>query len=834
MNNIKNKALKNLQAGLSVIPTNEDKTPAIKSWKKYQTELLKEDDIDNLFNSPGLAIVCGAVSNNLEIIDVDTKHDNSGRLWEDFIGLIEDNIPDVYNSLVISKTKSGGFHIYYRCTEIAGNLKLAINENKEVLLETRGEGGYIIAPPSPGYEYIKGNPLNIPKITPKDREILFGIAKSFNEIIDSKELKHPSREYNNPTDSLSPFEDYNQRGDILGLLENSGWKIVNQRGDNINLLRPGDTNSKTSGGFHITKRVLNIFSSSTIFEPGKGYNPSTVFTFLECNGDKKDAYKKLLQLGYGQPFKIIPLPLRTEKIKVISVNKITGVNKVISNPGETLTYDKIIIHKGAEITITSSNNTTEEILKALELIDETNIRVYVKEGNKPEVRGFIYKLRTIIEKYEKDVHTSNVRKIDNLLDEIVTTAYKLQPIDRDIFLNNFQENIGKTIGVNQETIKTTVENLTVTWEKEQKNKAFKKMLSEIIKLEDKGEIDTAIDYIENNIKEVKLKDKKTEFNKLLIPNSEKLIKETEENLPGSLKTDYTIKGEDLLLPGGAISVIAAPTNHGKTAFLNNLVLNVSKKYKDKEFIFFTYEENSSSIIQYLLNIYINTDLNNSKTSNRRILKDYFKTGSTQFINKERLNFFEIKKTEFFKTYIESGRIRVYYIDYDSQELIDSISFLYKENKNLGGIFIDYFQLINAPGKIKRDERINTRQEELKYICQRLKNIAVKTGLPLCLAAQFNREVTDLTKLHPTNIGEAGDIERIVNTLVGLWNLDKKPSNSNISKGDTKEIEDRIGNFTTGMYVEILKSRDLPTGAYEIFDFIGNTGNISNIKTNSPF
>ncbi len=92
----------------------------------------------------------------------------------------------------------------------------------------------------------------------------------------------------------------------------------------------------------------------------------------------------------------------------------------------------------------------------------------------------------------------------------------------------------------------------------------------------------------------------------------------------------------------------------------------------------------------------------------------------------------------------------------------------------------------------------------------------------------------MTKLHPTNIGEAGDIERIVNTLVGLWNLDKKPSNSNISKGDTKEIEDRIGNFTTGMYVEILKSRDLPTGAYEIFDFIGNTGNISNIKTNSPF
>ena len=30
-----------------------------------------------------------------------------------------------------------------------------------------------------------------------------------------------------------------------------------------------------------------------------------------------------------------------------------------------------------------------------------------------------------------------------------------------------------------------------------------------------------------------------------------------------------------------------------------------------------------------------------------------------------------------------------------------------------------------------------------------------------------------------------------------------------------------------MYLEILKSRDLPTGAYEVLDFNGNTGKIKN-------
>ena len=829
MSNIKTKALDYIEAGLSVIPTKEDKTPAI-AWKKYQTEIIKTEEIDSLFNSPGLGIICGAISSNLEVIDIDVKHDTTGSLWDELRGLIEDNLPEVYNSLVIAQTKSGGYHIYYRCSEIAGNLKLAVKENKEVLVETRGEGGYIIAPPSPGYKYIQGEPTNIPTITTEEREILFSISKSFNQLPEPIAIKAPTANYNSSLSSLSPFIDYNQRGDIIGLLESHGWRVVNQRGENINLLRPGNTDSKSSGGFHITKKVLNIFSSSTLFEPGKGYNPSSVFAHLECNGDTKEAYKKLLSLGYGEAFKNIPAPVETEKIKVSSVNPVTGVSKVITKPGEALTYDKVITDRGAEITISSPLEATEEVIKALELIDEAKIRVYVKEGDLPEVRGYTYRLNNILRKYK---YLDSPREKDNLLDEIVVTAYKLQAIDKDIFIDNFLSITGD-IGVSSETIKNTIKRLSATRDKQQKKEAFNKMLSEVNKLEESGEVDTAIELIESSIKEVKLQDKKTEFSKLLLPTSEKQIREAEESLPGSLDTGYTISGDELLLPGGAISVIAAPTNHGKTAFLNNLVLNVAERYTDKQFIFFTYEEKDSSIIQYLLNTYVNVHLNSSEKHNRRLLKQYFKTGSTQFISNEQLRIFEDKKLEFFKTYIETGRILVKYIDLNSQDLIEAIAYLHKENRNLGGVFIDYFQLINAPGKVKRDERINTRQEELKHICIKLKDIAVKTGLPLCLAAQFNREVTNITELHPTNVGEAGDIERIVNTLIGLWNLSKPTRLKGLKKADVEEINKLTNGVNTGMYVNILKSRDLPTGNTEVFNYIGNTGKIINKKADNNY
>ena len=171
MTNLKTSAKRLLSYELSVIPKLENKIPAL-TWKPYQAKRIQEQDVERLFtggNIKGLAIICGAISGGLEVIDVDTKHDTTGTLWDELRGLIEDNLPELYKRLVIAQTRSGGYHIYYRCSSIAGNLKLSTKKNKEVLIETRGEGGYVIAPPTHKYTYIQVDPGNIHTKTTEDR-----------------------------------------------------------------------------------------------------------------------------------------------------------------------------------------------------------------------------------------------------------------------------------------------------------------------------------------------------------------------------------------------------------------------------------------------------------------------------------------------------------------------------------------------------------------------------------------------------------------------------------------------------------------------------------------
>ena len=469
------------------------------------------------------------------------------------------------------------------------------------------------------------------------------------------------------------------------------------------------------------------------------------------------------------------------------------------------------------------------------LIKERGVEAF-REALRGVLPYYEYKLQETLNKYGKIEEERGLqpKDIDRLLDEVVETASQIpDATDRDRYKKLFTSlEAIKELGISEESLSITVDRLTSTRDKEAQAKEFKKLLSEATQLQDKGEIDKALDLLEGKLKEVRLKDKATEFSRLLIPTSEAKIKEEEANLPDSLNSGFNINGEELLLPGGAISVYAAPTNHGKTILLINTVLNVAQRYPDKKFIFFTYEERDTAILQYFLNAYIDINLNNSDKANRRTLRDYFKTGSTQFISSHNLEYFNAKKEEFFKTYIETGRILVKYVDYNSQELTTAIEYINKESKDIGGVFIDYFQLLKLP------KEKNTRQEELKQICMSLKDTAVRTGLPLILAAQFNRDVTNLMRLHTTNIGEAGDIERIVHTLIGLWNMDKKPVLTKTTEAEANEISMRISNRrlkeegAKTMYLEILKSRDLPTGSYDFLEFNGNTGKVKNREVDS--
>jgi len=453
------------------------------------------------------------------------------------------------------------------------------------------------------------------------------------------------------------------------------------------------------------------------------------------------------------------------------------------------------------------------------LIKESGVEAF-REAIRGALPYYEYKLQETLSKYGKIEEERGLqpKDIDSLLDEVVETASQIpDATDRDRYKKLFTSlEAIKGLGISEESLSITVDRLTSTRDKEAQAKEFKKLLSEATQLQDKGETDKALELMDSKVKEVKLKDKATEFSSLMIPIKENELKERQANKPESLNSGYTIGGEPLLLPSGAISILTAPTSHGKTTFLINMALNVAQSNPDTETYLFSYEEDGDSILINTLNTYLNEEIS---SNNRRTLKSYFTTGSTEYIKSQSKDYFTSTKDKFFRELIETRRLNIHYSSYNSDTIIEAIRYLHKHAKP-GAIFIDYIQLLNLPeGKYKT----YSRQEEIKEICIALKDVAVETGLPIILGAQFNREVVNQLRLHATKIGEAGDIERIANLIVGFWNNNFKPL---ATDGELNEINNK-GVAPDTLYTTILKNRGGRVGLEEILSFNGNTGKIKN-------
>ena len=294
-----------LTNGINVIAVNENKQ-AIFPWKVYQSEMISKEALDKQLSDPkakGIAVICGAVSGNLEVIDIDTKY-QTYNLWEEISKKISE---ELYSKLHIINTKNNGYHLYYRCEAIEKNQKLAqryatadeAKSNPSVktycIIETRGEAGYVVAPPSNGYKCLQQG-INV--LSVEEREELIDIMRSFNEVIVEAVIEAHNRpsakEY-----GLSPFEDYNSRGDIVRLLSDNGWSVVSENSERIFFLRPGSS-SKTSGSWNKQMNLFSVFSVNTPFVVEKGYKLAAVFAILECNSDFKEAARRLVKLGYGE------------------------------------------------------------------------------------------------------------------------------------------------------------------------------------------------------------------------------------------------------------------------------------------------------------------------------------------------------------------------------------------------------------------------------------------------------------------------------------------------------------------------------------------------------
>lgn len=364
-------------------------------------------------------------------------------------------------------------------------------------------------------------------------------------------------------------------------------------------------------------------------------------------------------------------------------------------------------------------------------------------------------------------------------------------------------------------------------------------IQEAKELYERKDVIGALQTMEEAVSKIRLIGDREKYGDLLrISSREERIAKYKEK-PEALKTSYKFTEGGVVelpfvIPSGALTILAAPTSHGKSTFLRNLAIDVARRYGDKSVLYFTFEESEEDVIAQFTNTFIGKRLHAVSKRHTQVdsIIDYYKTGTPNYIGGTNAeitqNEFINREQSFSANYLDNGKIRIFYRDYDLETLIEALEFAVS-NIPTKAIFIDYIQILRSK-KFARQPRT----EQLKEICISLKDFSVKYKTPVVLAAQLNREANTPLRMNNTQMAESSDIEKAANTIICLWNSNfrlklyggREPSKD--EKEDIAELEKK--GFKMGkegkVFAIITKIRgSRGVGMYSIFDYNGYSGKI---------
>lgn len=283
-----------------------------------------------------IGVATGARSGGLELTEFEGRAVAEGCLTEAAQAMAGAGLGDLWQRLIrgyMEVSPSGGIHFLYRLdgVPVPGNAVLASRPAREdeitddervtiaehaargrdwhpqrVLMETRGEGGYTIVPPSRtdvgGWKTVSGSLATLPAITAAERAELHRVIRSLDQMPapPSEPFRQPGRPQRDD-DGLKPGEDYAARNDWADILP-AGWTVTARLRDGTrNWRRPGKEKGMSATTGRPPYDNLYVFSTSTIFETETPIGKFKAYADLHHGGDTSAAARALRLAGYGAP-----------------------------------------------------------------------------------------------------------------------------------------------------------------------------------------------------------------------------------------------------------------------------------------------------------------------------------------------------------------------------------------------------------------------------------------------------------------------------------------------------------------------------------------------------
>lgn len=332
-------------AGFSVIRVKTDGSKAsLGMWTHRHATAATVDEVTDWFydGHPGMALVMGKVSGHAQMVEFEGRAVDEGLhiQAEQVLGSV--GLGEVWERLWNGYRESspgGGVHLIYRLSDAtalvpstqlakrpatpqellvwkererarADRLEPGLREQRlatiedaveqdvpQVLIETRGDGGYVIVAPSYGDTHETGRPWvlqtgsagRVPLLTFEDHEHLHRVLRELDRM-----PRRSSPAQGGVVGETRPGDAFERTATWQEILIPHGWSPVGETNGVVQWSRPGkeprDGISATTGH---NGAGLYVFSSATPFPPGRSYTKFAAHAILNYESNFREAAKHL-------------------------------------------------------------------------------------------------------------------------------------------------------------------------------------------------------------------------------------------------------------------------------------------------------------------------------------------------------------------------------------------------------------------------------------------------------------------------------------------------------------------------------------------------------------